>query len=93
MATNKIQNLKITNDLHKRMFDIYQSRFSDCNRGFTGDIFKDVEIQKANIEESRVLFNRQQEIVERLTKAAFKGGDEFDEAVQDAQEFIKELQA
>jgi len=89
---NKIQNLKITNDLHERMFDIYQRRFSDCNRGFTGDILKDVEIQKANIEESRVWFNRQQEIANRLTKAAFKGGSAFDEAVKEAWNYIKELQ-
>lgn len=94
MSTNsKIENLKTTEDLSAQMFDLYQKRFSDCNRGFTGDVFKDIKIQEANIAEGQEWFNRQQEIVSRLTKSAFKGGDEFEAAVNDAKAYIEALKA
>ena len=95
MATinSKIQNLKTAQELSHQMYALYQARFSDCNRGFTGDVLKDVKIQEANIEEGREWFDRYMGINGRVTKSALKGGDEFEAAVEDAKAYIKAMQA
>ena len=87
MAT-KIENLKLAKDLCNQMHEC-MGQFNDSTRNFTGNIMRDVEIQKGNIAESTAVWNTMMDITKSLTSTAMKGGAEFDTAVVRAREFIK----
>lgn len=88
MATNKIGNLKKTSELHRAMNAILD-KYKDCNRNFTGDVLKDVEIQKANIEESRKAWETVSSFTARLTKTAMKSDEEFAIVVEESEAYLQ----
>ena len=85
---SKIQNLQKTREIHSAMNAILE-KYKDCNRNFTGNVFKDVEIQKANIEESRKAWETVSSFTSRLTKAAMKSDEEFAIVVEEAEAYLE----